>query len=283
VWLTIRSGRGASAYARAFGSDVADWLQGRRDPLVPPRYRLYAGWRGDYGRVAGRWAYASRDLGQLAPSGRVLDIGCGPGRIAAHLARHLEDGSYEGFDIAPRSIRWCQRRITPRHPGFRFQLADIRNPQYNRTGSQEARNYDFPYSTGEFDLALAASVFTHMRPGEIARYISEAGRVLKPGGLLLASFFLLNEDTQQRVLASGSRRLGEVQSDDGIGYRSDDPRVPEHMIAVFEPDVREMYDGAGLVVESIHYGKWCGRRDAYLGFGQDLVVARRRASSSAHD
>ena len=37
-----------------------------------------------------------------------------------------------------------------------------------------------------------------------------------------------------------------------------------------------MYAGAGLAIESVRYGKWCGRRTAYLGYGQDLVVARRR-------
>jgi len=34
---------------------------------------------------------------------------------------------YEGFDIVPEAITWCRRRITPRHPRFRFQVADIHN------------------------------------------------------------------------------------------------------------------------------------------------------------
>jgi SAM-dependent methyltransferase len=266
----------ARAYLSAVRSEAGDRARGKRDPLLPPRYRLYAGWRGNYGKVSGRWLLAALDAGELAPDGRVLDIGCGPGRIAARLTRHLESGSYEGFDIVPRSIRWCQRSITPRHPTFRFQLADIRSGQYNPTGSQEARSYTFPYDDGEFDLALAASVFTHMRPGEINRYVSEAGRVLKPGGRFLASFFLLNEDTQKRLMVSGARSLGDEQRDYGIPYRSGHPDTPEHMIAMFESDVREMYERAGLEIQSIRYGKWCGRRDSYLGFGQDLIVARRR-------
>ena len=57
-------------------------MRGKRDPLVPPRYRLYPGWSGDYGTVAGRWVLAAFDVGELTPGGRVLDIGCGPGRIA---------------------------------------------------------------------------------------------------------------------------------------------------------------------------------------------------------
>jgi SAM-dependent methyltransferase len=226
--------------------------------------------------VSDRWLHAVLDAGELQPDDRVLDIGCGPGRIAARLTQHLQRGSYEGFDIVPRSIDWCQRKITARYPNFRFQLADIRSGQYNRTGSQEAREYTFPYGDAEFDLALAASVFTHMRPGEIGRYVSEAARVLKPGGRLLASFFLLNEDTQLRLMYSGRRSLGEEQRDDGLRYRSERPDHPEYMVALFEQDVREMYERAGLKVESIRFGKWCGRRQSYLGLGQDVIVARRR-------
>jgi SAM-dependent methyltransferase len=243
---------------------------------VPPRYRLYPGWFGDYGKVSGRWLLAALDAGELAPGGRVLDIGCGPGRLAARLTRQLDGGSYEGFDIVPRNIHWCQRKISARHPSFRFQLADIRNAQYNPTGSQEARAYSFPYPDREFDLALAASVFTHMRPGEIERYVCEAARVLKPGGRLLASFFMLNEDAELQLADSRGPALGEEQRDGGVPYRSGDPETPEHKIVVFERDVRQMYAGAGLAIESVRYGKWCGRRTAYLGYGQDLVVARRR-------
>ena len=47
----------------------------------------------------------------------VLDVGCGIGRMAIPLARYLNtDGKYEGFDIIPENIAWCQRAITPRYP-----------------------------------------------------------------------------------------------------------------------------------------------------------------------
>ena len=237
---------------------------------------------------------AAFDVGGLAPDGRVLDIGCGPGRIAAPLTGRLEGGSYEGFDVVPRSISWCQRKISAQHPSFRFQLADIRNGQYNPTGSQEARAYTFPYPDREFDLALAASVFTHMVPGEIERYVSEAARVLKPGGRLLASFYLMNEEAEMRLDASRRWVLGKEQRDGGVLYRSSHPaalkaprgianrvltRPDEQMIVVLEWRCREIYAGAGLAIESVRYGKWSGRRGrSYFGFGQDLVVASRRES-----
>ena len=82
----------------------------------------------------------------LKPDERVLDAGCGIGRIAVPLTEYLdESGGYEGFDIAPEGIAWCRENITPRYPNFRFQVADIYNKSYNPEGSQKADEYEFPY------------------------------------------------------------------------------------------------------------------------------------------
>lgn len=115
-----------------------------------------------------------------------------------------------------------------------------------------------------------------MRPREIERYVAETARVLKPGGRSLASFVLLNEDTELRLSISRRRELGPEQGDSTHPYRSGDPVTPEHMIVVYERDVRPIYAEAGLEIESIRYGSWCGRQKPYAGLGQDLVVARRR-------
>jgi hypothetical protein len=50
---------------------------------------------------------------------------------------------HEGFDVVPRSIRWCQRKITARHPSFRFQLfsrkklASSRPPGFSTRAASE--------------------------------------------------------------------------------------------------------------------------------------------------
>ena len=41
----------------------------------------------------------------LKPEHRVLDIGCGVGRVALPLTRYLTSGTYDGFDIVKRWIR----------------------------------------------------------------------------------------------------------------------------------------------------------------------------------
>src|SRR3989337_2008959 len=44
----------------------------------------------------------------LKPEETVLDIGCGCGRMARPLSQYLEKGRYEGIDIVPLMINWCQ-------------------------------------------------------------------------------------------------------------------------------------------------------------------------------
>ncbi|MGH3031632.1 MAG: methyltransferase domain-containing protein [Gaiellaceae bacterium] len=86
--------------------------------------------------MGARWAETLRSLGGLRSHHRVLDVGCGPGRLALALAPWLaECGSYEGFDITPDDIAWCKAEIEPRWPGAHFQLAPVRNAYYNPAGT----------------------------------------------------------------------------------------------------------------------------------------------------
>lgn len=264
--------------------DVRDRFSDDYDPLLPPRrYGLPSQIRAVGDRIVAKALIA---IGDLQPNEVVLDIGCGPGRVAAPLTRYLTEGSYEGFDVMPRSIRWAQRRITPRHPNFRFQVADIHNLMYNPKGSQTAEEFRFPYPDGYFDVSLATSVYTHLRPYETANYLRETARVMKPGGRILNTFFLLNEESE-RLLEGGPRRPelagGGVLK---LDYATEDPRgwrfraansaVPEHLLAVHEDDVRRMYEDAGLEIGRILPGHWCGRPREADEFGQDLVIARKR-------
>ena len=122
-----------NAYARrAFylPSDLAQYAQRRRTgSLTPPRGLVAIG-PGDAEAIGREFLDYFIRLAELKPDHRVLDVGCGVGRIAAPLADYLSPGgSYEGFDIVSGGIEWCQTNITPRFPNFRFQVADI----YNRT------------------------------------------------------------------------------------------------------------------------------------------------------
>ena len=251
-------------------ADAVDAITTRRRGLMPPRrYRLVGA--GDFAEVGRRYV---EHLVQLAGLGRdddVLDIGCGSGRLAIPLLEFLgPQGSYRGFDIVPDWIRWCEDNITSRNPRFRFTLADIRNRKYNPSGAVEASAYRFPYGSDSFAVAFATSVFTHLMPADVENYVTEAARVLEPGGRLLATFFLLGDRSRAGV------RTGSAAID--FGHRLDgcwvtDPALPELAVAYDEKDVRKLHREHGLeLVEPIHYGSWSGNAGARDY--QDIVVAR---------
>lgn len=225
-------------------------------------------------------------IGELQPGNRVLDAGCGAGRVAVPLTRYLTGGSYDGFDVMPRSIHWARRKITSKHPNFRFQVADVHNLMYNPRGTRSADSYRFPYPDACFDVAVATSLYTHLRPYEIDNYLRETARVMKPGGRVLNTFFLLNAEAEKLLSSRPSRRLlagggnlelqYEQTDPGGWRFRANDPDFPEHLIAVYEDEVLAMYEGAGLAVEDVYHGPWCGRSAKLSAFGQDLVHARKR-------
>lgn len=250
--------------------DVIDTLTHRRKELVPPRYLNFVG-DGDYEKTGEEFLSYFIELGGLQPQARVLEIGCGIGRTARALASFLTTGTYEGLDIVPKGIRWCQRNFTPRHPNFRFQVADVYNKQYNPRGRYCAVEYQFPFADNEFDFVYLASVFTHMLPPDMKSYLREIARVLRPGGKLLVTFFLLNSESR-RLQSNG---LSSLEFTDKVGEAwTTDKVTPETAIAFGEDAIESLYQDFGFRVEAVKYGAWCGRKN-YLSY-QDIVVAVKK-------
>jgi len=190
------------------------------------------------------------ELCALRPTDRVLDIGCGVGRIALPLTEYLdESGSYDGFDILPEMIDWCEANITAQHPNFRFHVADVRSSISALEAETEAWEYEFPFDDETFDFAYAGSLFTHLTPEGTENYLQETFRTLKPGGRLVATFNVFNRETQRLV---PGRRVERYWPNDYGTYRTKEKDAPESNIAYEEGYVRDAYVKAGLrIVEPI--------------------------------
>lgn len=249
--------------------DGVDLCLGRRNPLVPPRFLNPIG-DGSFESVGDEFLHYFVTMCGLKPNARVLDVGCGIGRMARPLTAYLTTGSYEGFDITPSGIRWSQKNISSRYPNFRFTLADIRNSEYNPEGPVSASAYRFPYEDGRFDFAFLTSVFTHMLPAEVSHYLDELSRVLAPGGKCLATFFLLNPDVRNH-LAAGKSSLDFRHSLPGCWTTN--IQVPETAVGYDEEQVRQLLDKSCFIPEVCAYGKWCGR-EQYQSY-QDILTFRR--------
>jgi SAM-dependent methyltransferase len=212
--------------------------------------------------------------GQLRPNERVLDVGCGYGRVAAALTQYLEAaGSYAGLDIMADCIAWCSTEITPRFPNFSFRHVDIHNKYYNPNGVTPASRFRFPYADSSFDFVTLISVFTHMLPADLARYTAEIARVTRPGGRCIISFLLLNPESR-RVCLEGNSPFGYHPVDSIHAVHM--PKQPEAAVFYHEEYIRTLFQKNGLSVNATWYGSWCGReaRAEFAEF-QDFVVATR--------
>jgi len=146
--------------------------------LLPPLSLRFVG-DGDFLAIGEAFGKMFVEQGGLKPHERVLDIGCGVGRMAIPLTNYLiSPGQYAGFDIVKEGIDWCQQNITPRFANFEFQFLDVYNGHYNPAGKLAANSVRFPYESDRFDFVFLTSVFTHMLADGIERYLCEVQRVL---------------------------------------------------------------------------------------------------------
>ena len=223
------------------------------------------------------WSMLLRIYGKLGRRSRVLEIGCGQGRIAFPLRYILsKDGRYTGFDIDRRKLDFLWSTFQSAHPNFQFELADLRNSFYNPGGIQSPTEYRFPVDDGSQDLVFAASVFTHMLPENALHYFRESSRVLAPGGICVFSFFLLDHyvphGDRPRPFDEPRFSFDHRPGEHGGDFAVVDPADPEKMTAYRSRLVERMAGQAGLQLSGEpRPGLWSGRCDNGI-LAQDLVI-----------
>jgi SAM-dependent methyltransferase len=257
------------------------------DLSLPPEEQVKSFVGGDHEEflaAGNQWLRYFIETCKLQPDERVLDFGCGLGRVAIPLSRYLAgEGSYEGLDVAEEAIRWCQDSITSRYPNFRFQHVDLYNGTYNPAGRMRPSDYTFPYRDEAFDFVVLTSVFTHMFPDDMAQCFSEIRRVLKKGKRWLASYYLLNDESirhmrdKNTVMDRVTEKVLTFELDHGV-YSLRSPRPPhEDGLAYREDFLLALYEHFGFEA-SVDYGKWAHRENASQTNldDQDVIVAVRR-------
>jgi SAM-dependent methyltransferase len=117
-----------------------------------------------YRKLRDRYAAHS---GRAMADSRVLDFGCGWGRITRYLARDVEPGNLFGCDPVEGILRICRENGVPATLA-RSDFVPERLP-FDET----------------FDLAYAFSVFTHLSEPAHAACLRALHASLRPGGLLV--------------------------------------------------------------------------------------------------
>jgi SAM-dependent methyltransferase len=137
----------------------------------------------------------SRVYPYLAPHvyEEVFDFGCGCGRVARQLIlQHPRPKRYLGIDLHSGMIRWCQNHLQAVVPTFKFLHHDVLNVMFN-PGDDKPRFAPFPAGDRQFTLVNALSVFTHLTEEQAEQYLQECARILRPDGVLHASWFLFDK------------------------------------------------------------------------------------------
>jgi SAM-dependent methyltransferase len=249
------------------------WLDDEEDRLVPPRDV----WIGPDDSISHyyRWiweylAYLAL-ITELRREEAVLELGCGHGRTGRGLLSYLRSpGRYAGLDVDDRRIADARSRIEARYPNFQFVRADVKNRHYNPDGPVGADAYRFPFDDASFDVAYAASLFTHLLPAETANYLRETARVLRPGGRCLFSFFVLDHYRGPGTTTSPMYEFDHALGGrDGVAVR--DPAAPDNAIAYRLDVIREAAAAAGLRFVREYPGLW-SESPGWAVNEQDLVL-----------
>ena len=107
-----------------------------------------------------------RDWGSIS---RMLDWGCGCGRIARCFLRAHPGLEVHGCDIDAEAVAWCAANL----PAGRFQAIRPQPPT--------------AYADAFFPLVIGYSVFSHLDADLQRAWLAEMRRIIAPGGLFLAS------------------------------------------------------------------------------------------------
>ena len=137
---------------------------------------------GSYDRIGGIEFEILRHFG-LHAGYRILDLGCGSGRLAFSIAKNVEI-EYIGLDVVQSLLDYAEKKCPP---NYKFILN---------------RALTLPVDDTTLDMACAFSVFTHLLHSETFLYLQGMHRALRAGGTVVCSFLEFQMETHWAVFES---------------------------------------------------------------------------------
>ncbi|PGS02115.1 MULTISPECIES: class I SAM-dependent methyltransferase [Bacillus] len=110
---------------------------------------------------------------KLLNPGKVLELGCGPGRNAIYFA---EKGCLvDAVDLSQESIQWATERAKEKNVNINFIYNNI---------------FDLQIEEGTYDIVYDSGCFHHIAPHRRMSYINLVKMALKPGGYFAITCFV---------------------------------------------------------------------------------------------
>lgn len=157
-----------------------------------------------------------RHAGSKPDNARILDFGCGCGRMTRFFGQ-VPEIDISGTDINAATVAWCQE---------------------NLRGVKTVSNRERPpldYDDGSFDMVYSLSIFTHLPEGASKAWLTEIGRVLAPGGVAILSThgypainIIVDSETHQgmfRLRKADAERMRDDLEIKGFQYIRCDPKT----------------------------------------------------------
>ncbi|MEK7545958.1 MAG: class I SAM-dependent methyltransferase [Patescibacteria group bacterium] len=118
-------------------------------------------------------------MGRLSPGTRVLDLGCGYGRLAKYLLPGMRFEAYVGVDCSPVMLKKFHER-------YAASEAERATPLVLALGDIDR----IPLKDATIDACIVSAVYLHNHKDVTRRSIAEIRRVLRPGGrvMVISSF-----------------------------------------------------------------------------------------------
>jgi len=182
---------------------------------------------------------------------RVLDFGCGAGRVLREFLPEAASGEFWGCDLHAPTIAWLRGHLSP---PLRFYVND---------------QIRMPHPDGYFDLIYAISVFTHITHDWSARLL-ELHRILKSDGYLLAT--VIGPPVWDRSLADPPDENGLGMCVQRLGQSLDDTSGPR---VLHSPWWLRSHWGRAFEIVSLSPVGFAGTYHGYvLGRKRDVSLTR---------
>lgn len=144
-----------------------------KDVKLPPAYFIYETFNLDYFKFyvqsieTTQWLISYFGKYKKLENLKILDWGCGPGRVIRHLPKLVSQTcSLYGTDYNKKYIEWCSKNIA--------------NVTFKNNGLQPPLSFTDNY----FDIIYGISIFTHLSEEMHYKWVDELLRVSKPGGII---------------------------------------------------------------------------------------------------